>query len=193
MNDVTGSYAMATHDDNNPSPIGLYYNAEFTSDTLRKSGYILDECYKKALTKFQLIFASDELSVYKICHYFHKKYNLKERDFKTIDALAIESYFDAYANHKYNLMQLDKLVNGGVLTGLENRWLVIPNMTANWNARLAYMFYNALRELGAIGFIFHSDGALGLGKILIENSLTKVTQFPEQLYSPKNQLVDNGY
>lgn len=181
------------HDNSNPSPIGLYYNAHFKKKTIEEKGHILDECYKRALRKFQLIWASSSISVYKICHYFSSKFGLKESDIKTIDALAIESYFDIYSNPKYNQIQLDKMTKDGVLKDIENKWVVIPNMSAKWTPRLAYLFYNELRRLGAIGFIFHSDGDASLGKVLVEKTLIRVTQFPEELYKESKELEDDGY
>lgn len=177
-------------DDNDPSPLGLYYNAWFNDKT---DCSILDKRYELALTKFPIIFSSSELSVYKICHHFYDKYGMSRSDIKTIDGLAIESYLDPFSKHKYNMIQINNLLKEGALRDISGKWLVIPNMSSQWSPRLAYLFYTEIKNAEALGIIFHSDGKDNFGKVLVEDTLLSVTQFPEKIYEEKKQLEDDKY
>lgn len=177
------------HNEGGQSPIGLYYNAWFRKSTDCTE---LDKQYKKALVHMPIILSSSELSVYKICHHFHNRFNLSGSDIKTVDGLAIESYFDVFANHKYNIIQMEKLFRDGVLKDVYGKWLVIPNMSSRWSPKLAYLFYNELRNAGVIGLIFFSDGPDNFGKVLVERTRLNVFQFPDVLYEEKSVLPDDG-
>lgn len=172
------------------SPLGLFYNSYFKDTTDCK---YLDEQYTKSLFKFPIIFASDEISVYKICHHFYTKFNINKLNIKTVAGLAIESYLDPYANHKYNMIQMEKMVEDGVLRDVVSRWVVIPDMSTVWTPKLAYLLYNTLKDAGAIGLIFHSEGTDNLGKIMIEQTPLDVLQFPFKVYDNRKQLEDNEY
>lgn len=174
------------------SPLGLFSNARFRPDTSAPL-YILDKAYSKCLTKFSLIFCSTEVSVYKSLHYLHDKYGLTESEIKTLDGLAIESYFDSTANHKYNIMQMDKLLSNGVLKDIASKWLVIPNMSAQWNPKLAYLFYNEVKEAGSLGIIFHSEGLNNFGEVLIDKTYLSVVQFPKPMYKGKKDIPDDEF
>lgn len=177
-------------DESNPSPLDLYYNVWFNSDTDCSE---LDLKYERALIKFPIIFSSSEASVYKICHHFYQRFNMTRNNMKIIDGLAIESYFDPFANHKYNMIRMESLTKDGILKDISGRWVVIPNMSSQWSPRLAYLFYNEIKNAEAIGLIFHSEGANNLGKVLVEDSLLNVLQFPKKVYEDMKQLEDDNY
>lgn len=179
-----------SHNEDSKSPLDLYYNAWFNSKTDCTE---LDKRYEKALTKFQIILASSEISVYKICHNFHDKFNMNKNNIKTLAGLSIESYFDAKANHKYNMMRMDELVKNGILKDVSGKWVVIPKMQEMWTPRLAYLFYNELRNAEALGIIFYSEGCNNLGETLVRDTVLDVFQFPEKKYVNKRKLEDDNY
>lgn len=178
------------HDEKNKSPLDLYYNAWFNSKT---DCSLLDKKFNQCMSKFPIILASSEISVYKICHHFYSQFNLQIKDIKTIDGLAIESYFDPYANHKYNIIQMNTVFNEGVLSDICGKWLVIPNMKSQWTPRLAYLFYNELRNAGALGLIFYSEGSNTFGKILVEETLLDILQFPVIRYKAGRKIKNDNY
>lgn len=178
------------HDDDDPSPLGLYYNAWFNSKTDCTE---LDNRYKRALIKFPIIFSSSELSTYKICHHFYQTFGMRSSDIKTVDGLAIESYLDPFVNHKYNIIRMEELVKDGVLRDISGKWLVIPNMNSQWSPRLAYLFYDTVKNAESLGIIFHSEGGNNFGKVLVEQTFLDVLQFPEKLYDRQKQLPDDRY
>ena len=187
-----GENVFYKHDKNNPSPLNLCINARFKEDTTADLS-ILDAWYSRSLSKFSLIFSPTEASVYKILHYFKDNYKLQERNIKTIDGLALESYFDPFASHKYNMIHMKKIIEVGVLSDLSSRWLVVPNMASEWTPRLAYYFYNEIREAGCLGIIFHSDGKNNFGKIIIEQTSLNVLQFPEEVYDGRQKIEDDEW
>lgn len=172
------------------NPLDLKYDAWFNPTT---DCSIIDECYKKALTKFSIIFASKEISVYKILNHFHEEFNLTDSNIKTVDGLALESYFDINYKHAYNMNQMQHLLSEGILQDITNKWLVIPNMTQPWNSKLAFFFYNEIKSSGCLGIIFNSTGPNNLGQILVEQTVLKVVQFPDQIYNQTNYIEDDGY
>lgn len=180
------------HDKSDKSPLGLFYNARFNEDTEANLS-LLDEKYSNCLRKFSIIFSSSEISVYKILHYFYDKFGLREYNIKTLDGMAIESYFDANANHKYNMIQMKNLLENGVLSDIGSKWLVIPNMTSQWTPKLAYFFYNEIKEAGALGIIFNSKGVNNFGEILTTKTYLDILQFPKVLYSQRKKIQNDGY
>lgn len=182
--------AIVKPDDDNKSPLDLFYNAWFSSKTDCSE---LDKKYEKALIKFPIIFSSSQVSVYKICHHFYDKYNMNKSNIKTIDGLAIESYLDPYANHKYNIIQMKELKKDGVLKDIPGKWVVIPKMTEQWSPKLVYLLYNELKSSEALGLIFYSEGVNNFGKVLVENTILDVLQFPEIKYTRRNNLQDDNY
>lgn len=153
----------------------------------------LNKLAEGALRKFTIILASSEQCVYKILNYFHDELKINDRMIKTLDGLAIESYFDPNANHKYNQIQMKKLLEEGIMNDIAGRWLVIPNMNSEWNAKLAFYFYNEVKSAGALGIIFYSSGRNNFGKILLENTTLKITQYPTRIYNEKKVLEDDEW
>lgn len=177
------------HDEEHKSPIGLFYNTWYPStvDTSR-----LDRAYNNSMSKFTIIFGNEEMDVYRILHHLYKKFNLREKDFKTIDGLAVESYLDPSYKYIFNYNQIKDMVTTGVLSDINGRWLVIPSMCSLWTPRLAYLFYNELKEAGALGIIFSSHGEQNFGKVLVEDTLLSVCQFKDIVYTSKKYLEDNN-
>ena len=118
---------------------------------------------------------------------------MNKSNIKTIDGLAIESYLDPYANHKYNIIQMKELKKDGVLKDIPGKWVVIPKMTEQWSPKLVYLLYNELKSSEALGLIFYSEGVNNFGKVLVENTILDVLQFPETKYTRRNNLQDDNY
>lgn len=182
--------AVISHDPEDKSPLGLYYNAHFSD---RTDCTPLDEAYKASLRKFQIISVSSEASVYKVCHHLNEVFDLRSKNIKTLDGLAIESYLDAHANHKFNVIQIRELAANGILSDIHSKWVVIPKMTSEWNPKLAFLFFNTLREHGAIGLIFHAEGNNNLAKTLVTETPLSVTQFPATVYDEKSLITDDEF
>lgn len=189
MSESTSYYE---YDESNASTLDLYINARFKEDTTADLAQ-LDKWYERSLTKFCMIYSPTIVSVYKILHYFEDNFGLKKNNIKTIDADAIESYFEITAKHTYNMMRIDKLLESGVLRDIDSKWLVIPNMSAQWNRQLAYLFYNEVKEHGALGIIFHSEGNFNFGQIVVEQTYLHVLQFPEEVYNGRKKIEDDEW
>ena len=171
------------------SPLDLKYDVWFKPSTNCEK---LDECYLNALTKFTIIFANKEVTVYKILNHYYEKFGLTSSNIKTVDGLALESYFDTNYKHAYNIRQLQRLLVDGVLSDIENKWLILPNMNQEWNAKLAFYFYNEIKSAGALGIIFNSNGKNNFGQVLVEQTVLNIVQFPEEIYMSSSYLEDDN-
>lgn len=113
-------------DDN---PLELRCTSRFRANTTADLE-MLDNLYRNSMYKFTMIFANSEIMVYKICNYLADNFGLSTDNVKTLDGLVFESYFDKDAKHRYNMIQLERLLSDGPLQDIAGKWLVIPNMSS---------------------------------------------------------------
>ena len=66
-------------------------------------------------------------------------------------------------------------------------------MTNRWTPKLAYYVHNEIKESGALGMIFHSQGEDNFGEVLLKKTTLNVIQFPKELIRRSRVIHDDNY
>lgn len=169
----------------------VLYDAKFKEDTkapLEK----LDQILFKSLEKFTIIAANSEALVYKIGRYFVSK-GTKNKEITFIDGRIIDSYIGDGPEWKKKDRADEFFETFG--ENCKNKWVIIPLMHFEISIGLALYFISKFKKIGAIGIIFHAEGANNIVEILSLNTDDpNFHEFPRKRYNrPKRILSDDEW
>lgn len=154
------------HDVLNLSPLDLYYNAEFKSNTRADLNHIKDT-YNNVIREFTIIKSPSMLYTYKALHYLYNEGMIHENMIRFIDGAALEESLDLQSSREWNYKKIRGLFYRGILKNSENRWIVIVGLNKTWTTWLVEMFCKQAEYNGALGIIFQcSDVIWNFGSCL---------------------------
>lgn len=175
----------------------FYPDEAFKADT-NADMKSLSNFLEKAKEQFVVICSSSEVSVYKIGRFMIEK-GIYNKDITFQDGALFEVYIDPNARFDYQFRDLCNELCVTLKPKVYKKWLIIPNLEAVWNKKLALFFINQLEQMGCYGLLFYSpnDVAGNLAQILCEDSCSgQYLQFPQTRYINKNKekpLEDDGF
>lgn len=176
-------------EESSSNKLGLQYNIFFSDNTDTKP---IDDAYFQSMRDFQVILASSQASLYKICNHFNANHKLTRYDIVMLDGQQVEYPLDINAKKNYNVMQMKEL-SSTIFSDVYSKWVVIKDMRGDWTPGLAYMLYTTLKTKGAIGLIFNASGVNNLGRVMVMQTDINVTQFPMKIYNDDRGIVDDGF
>lgn len=154
----------------------------------------LKHLIRSSKEEFVFISAETEGVVYKIGRFFIE--NGVSNTYITFqDGEIIEPYIDGEAKDSEMRALLERYLKI-IQKEIKSKWVFIPLLNFGWSKKTALYFVNELKVRGAVGVVMYSNPDVpdNLPQVLVEETNSKIHQFPQQLYKKKiRKLKEDNY
>mgnify|MGYP000470235291 FL=1 len=154
----------------------------------------LKHLIRSSKEEFVFISAETEGVVYKIGRFFIE--NGVSNTYITFqDGEIIEPYIDGEAKDSEMRALLERYLKI-IQKEIKSKWVFIPLLNFGWSKKTALYFVNELKVRGAVGVVMYSNPDVpdNLPQVLVEETNSKIHQFPQSLYKKKiRKLKEDNY
>lgn len=154
----------------------------------------LKHLIRSSKEEFVFISAETEGVVYKIGRFFIE--NGVSNTYITFqDGEIIEPYIDGEAKDNEMRALLERYLKI-IQKEIKSKWVFIPLLNFGWSKKTALYFVNELKVRGAVGVVMYSNPDVpdNLPQVLVEETNSKIHQFPQPLYKKKiRKLKEDNY
>lgn len=154
----------------------------------------LKSLIRSSKEEFIFISAETEGVVYKIGRFFIE--NGVSNTYITFqDGEIIEPYIDGEAKDSEMRALLERYLKI-IQKEIKSKWVFIPLLNFGWSKKTALYFVNELKVRGAVGVVMYSNPDVpdNLPQVLVEETNSKIYQFPQSLYKKKiRKLKEDNY
>lgn len=154
----------------------------------------LKHLIRSSKEEFVFISAETEGVVYKIGRFFIE--NGVSNTYITFqDGEIIEPYIDGEAKDSEMRALLERYLKI-IQKEIKSKWVFIPLLNFGWSKKTALYFVNELKVRGAVGVVMYSNPDVpdNLPQVLVEETNSKIHQFPQPLYKKKiRKLKEDNY
>lgn len=154
----------------------------------------LKHLIRSSKEEFVFISAETEGVVYKIGRFFIE--NGVSNTYITFqDGEIIEPYIDGEAKDSEMRALLERYLKI-IQKEIKSKWVFISLLNFGWSKKTALYFVNELKVRGAVGVVMYSNPDVpdNLPQVLVEETNSKIYQFPQPLYKKKiRKLKEDNY